>query len=593
MEKNLLKKAKEKGITLIALVVTIVVLLILAGVSIVVLWGDHGILKTAEDSTTKFGVEAEREKINNVLVEWWTKKVTGENVTVKNFFEMLITAGIIDNVEKDVTGPDENNTYIVETNSGYTVEIILDENGNIQIGDIEKGALAPKIRDIKISTTENSITAKAIVARVEGKAIKYEYKLETEPDSSYQEMTIGADGTATATGLTANASYKVRVTILPTEPLVVEERTVIARDCTVTGITLDKTAENIDEGKTTQLTATIEPEYAEDKSITWTSSDEEVATVNSTGLVTAKTVGTATITATANGGTNKTATCTITVLEAESDWEYLGRVAKSIATRTDITINSDTPSVSGKTENNEEYNISVGDTFKVRYNKEDYPGLRTVRVIGFKHDDLVNTAVYGSGTNVSKAGITFDFVDFLTDPIWMAMGPNGNYKNGWAAMQLRKDLNGYTTNDASQDGSIGGLAALLSNSSQIKQVKKEYMPNSTSETLSESPAEDYLWLLSCGEIWSDGYNGGDTKGYARNTEGNQYAYYKKVTDGIAWNSNNAGLVKKANSTGSISDWWLRSYHYNFSSRFCTVNSRGYCDDGTYSNPRGVAPGFSI
>lgn len=101
---------------------------------------------------------------------------------------MLITAGIIDNVEQNVTGPDDNNIYTVETNSGYTVEIILDGNGNIQIGDIEKGALAPKIRDIKISTT-----AKETVARAVGKIITYEYKLETEPDSSYKIMTETED----------------------------------------------------------------------------------------------------------------------------------------------------------------------------------------------------------------------------------------------------------------------------------------------------------------------------------------------------------------------------------------------------------------
>ena len=42
---------QEKGITLIALVVTIVVLLVLAGVSIVVLFGDNGIIKQANESS--------------------------------------------------------------------------------------------------------------------------------------------------------------------------------------------------------------------------------------------------------------------------------------------------------------------------------------------------------------------------------------------------------------------------------------------------------------------------------------------------------------------------------------------------------------
>ena len=65
MEKNLLKKAKENGITLIALVVTIVVLLILAGVSIVVLFGDNGIIKQAQNSSlqTKFADIEERANV--------------------------------------------------------------------------------------------------------------------------------------------------------------------------------------------------------------------------------------------------------------------------------------------------------------------------------------------------------------------------------------------------------------------------------------------------------------------------------------------------------------------------------------------------
>ena len=48
MKKNNVKRIKEKGITLIALVVTIVVLLILAGVSITVLFGDIGIITMAQ-----------------------------------------------------------------------------------------------------------------------------------------------------------------------------------------------------------------------------------------------------------------------------------------------------------------------------------------------------------------------------------------------------------------------------------------------------------------------------------------------------------------------------------------------------------------
>ena len=63
-------------------------------------------------------------------------------------------------------------------------------------------------------------------------------------------------------------------------------------------------------GKSGNLTATVAPPDADDTTVTWTSSDENVATVDNTGKVTAIASGTATITATIG---DKTATCQVTV----------------------------------------------------------------------------------------------------------------------------------------------------------------------------------------------------------------------------------------------------------------------------------------
>ena len=80
----------------------------------------------------------------------------------------------------------------------------------------------------------------------------------------------------------------------------------------VTGITLDKTeASMIVGGETLTLIPTVLPAEATDKSVTWTSSDETVATV-ANGVVTAVAAGTATITVTTTDGA-KTATCAVTV----------------------------------------------------------------------------------------------------------------------------------------------------------------------------------------------------------------------------------------------------------------------------------------
>lgn len=76
-------------------------------------------------------------------------------------------------------------------------------------------------------------------------------------------------------------------------------------------VTLSKTALTLEAGKTVSLSATVLPATATNKSVTWSSNNEAVATVSTNGTVTARKAGTAVITArTANG---KSASCTVTV----------------------------------------------------------------------------------------------------------------------------------------------------------------------------------------------------------------------------------------------------------------------------------------
>ena len=88
--------------------------------------------------------------------------------------------------------------------------------------------------------------------------------------------------------------------------------TVTSKTVSVTGVKLDNGKLELKAGVTAQLTATVEPSDASDKSLEWTSSDAKVATVAASGKVTAVGVGSATITVkTKDGG--KTATCAVTV----------------------------------------------------------------------------------------------------------------------------------------------------------------------------------------------------------------------------------------------------------------------------------------
>ena len=81
----------------------------------------------------------------------------------------------------------------------------------------------------------------------------------------------------------------------------------------VSAVAVNPTIAAVKPGATVTLSATVTPEDATDKTITWSSSDEKVATVDG-GKVTGVAEGTATITATTKSG-DKTATCTVTVSE--------------------------------------------------------------------------------------------------------------------------------------------------------------------------------------------------------------------------------------------------------------------------------------
>ena len=81
----------------------------------------------------------------------------------------------------------------------------------------------------------------------------------------------------------------------------------------VSDITLNQTEAEMVVGENLQLSATIAPENATNKSVTWSSTNETVAIVDESGMVTAVGSGTCQIKAAANDGSGKTASCLITV----------------------------------------------------------------------------------------------------------------------------------------------------------------------------------------------------------------------------------------------------------------------------------------
>lgn len=84
----------------------------------------------------------------------------------------------------------------------------------------------------------------------------------------------------------------------------------------VSKVTVNPTSATIDAGATTTLTAAVEPKNAYNKKVNWSTSNANIATVDTNGVVKGVSAGTATITATAADGSNKKATCQITVKAA-------------------------------------------------------------------------------------------------------------------------------------------------------------------------------------------------------------------------------------------------------------------------------------
>ncbi|WP_326514175.1 Ig-like domain-containing protein [Clostridium intestinale] len=84
-------------------------------------------------------------------------------------------------------------------------------------------------------------------------------------------------------------------------------------------ISLNKTSLSLNMGQTEDLIASIKPDNVSIKNVTWTSSDESIATVDENGKVMAIKPGNITITAKTTDGTNLTATCTVTVVQPSND----------------------------------------------------------------------------------------------------------------------------------------------------------------------------------------------------------------------------------------------------------------------------------
>lgn len=220
----------------------------------------------------------------------------------------------------------------------------------------------------------------------------------------------------------------------------------------VTGITLNQTTMTLVTGDTGTLTATIAPADATNKDVVWSSDNSAVATVDSTGKVTAVAAGTATITVlTVDGG--KTVTCVVYVKSTD-------------ATLSDLTVNGTT--VEGFAAATLAYNVelaigttevptvvaTVNDTGKasaVVTAAESLPGTTTVVVTA---EDGTTTMTYTISFTIEKEPLSVTVTKADTAPTGLTGFPTDSYLSNQNKVTVEQ-----TGNTVTVSGSLAALAS--------------------------------------------------------------------------------------------------------------------------------------
>ena len=281
-----------KGITLISLAVTIVVLLILAGISINTVVGDNGIIKKTQSSAELTKESEAKEIINRTIMEFY---LTNEYETLEDFLNTKVSEGRIDKVEKNADGTLKvwKNDYSVTTENKTNSSNNNDNNMN---------------KRIKISTTPYE----GIYDSCEHEAIT---NVNVEPtDTTLEYSTDGINYSTTIPRIinAGTATINIRAS---KENYATKNVTVIAKIEKAEGnLSLSETSGTINYPNSTTFTVS-----GNTGTLSVSSSNTNVATVSISGsTVTVKSVGagSATITVKSAASTNyneKTATYTVTV----------------------------------------------------------------------------------------------------------------------------------------------------------------------------------------------------------------------------------------------------------------------------------------
>ena len=172
---------------------------------------------------------------------------------------------------------------------------------------------APEIKDVTVSedkiitasVQDNQYLSVAFLINAEDKVVG---KVQPVQNEAGEVVAISFDGSNLANGV-----YTLQVNDYADNASTYRIFYGIELTNDVESVTLNASTKKVIKGNTAQLSAAVAPENVSDASVTWTTSDASVATVDANGLVTGIGIGSCTVTATSNLDTTKSASCTINV----------------------------------------------------------------------------------------------------------------------------------------------------------------------------------------------------------------------------------------------------------------------------------------
>lgn len=413
------KIKNTKGITLIALVITIIVLLILAGVTISTLTGDNGILSKAQSAKIKNEKASEKEQIELAVL---TSRINNKN-------NAEIDEGILQEELEKLKANKEIKEYSL-IDDEFQLPCVVTGKSGTKYQILEESGIVEELRGISLSQTKlkmvegqtETITA-TLTEGVTGTIIWTSSNTNVATVSGGTITAVGTSGTAEITASVEGTDYSAKCTVT----IVQKVSEIKVSDLTV------------EEESSSQLTVTTTPS-SNIEDLTYLSDNENIATVDSTGKVTGVAEGTATITVVGKISTTVKGTCTVTVTKPKG--LEVGDFVKYNVTYTDMYSDADT-----ETEGVQPFEFSATNGWRVLNpgTKENgkYTGVKLISTgipakFEIDTDTIRNFLIDDEGT-VGKWGATREQANEY-------LGPDPNEGTGWDKFEQRSVATGLYDN---------------------------------------------------------------------------------------------------------------------------------------------------